>query len=97
MGVFHFDFERDVPLASAELSLHLAMFAVEGLVGRARVQLGIEYTLDLDRHSIAITGDAVAKTAARVFTGLLLREFGEAAFSASYVAGCDDRRQCAAV
>lgn len=97
MGVFHFDFEPNVPLASAELSLHLAMFAVEGLVGRARVQLGVEYTLDSERHAIAITGDRVAQTVARVFTALLLREFGDESFTVHHVAGREEHRNLATV
>jgi hypothetical protein len=80
MSAFHFDFERHVPLASAELSLHLAMFAVEGLVGQVRVRMSVKYVLDANRHSIVVEGDRVAQTVARVFAGLLLREFGEDAF-----------------
>jgi len=33
----HFEFEPTVSLADVEMSLHLAMFAVEGIFGRARV------------------------------------------------------------
>lgn len=80
MGAFHFDFERHVPLASAELSLHLAMFAVEGLVGQVRVRMSVKYVLDEDQHSIVVEGDRVAQMVARVFAGLLLREYGEDAF-----------------
>jgi hypothetical protein len=81
MGSFHFAFERHVPLAAAEMSLHLAMFAVEGLVGRVRVRLGANYVLDENSHAIDIDGDkCVTQLVARVFAGLLLREFGEDAF-----------------
>lgn len=84
MGAFQFDFERDVPLPAAEMSLHLAMFAVEGLVGQARVRLGVSYVLDVEDHTIIIHGDTdEAKLVARVFAGLLLREFGERAFAMS--------------
>jgi hypothetical protein len=36
-SAIQFTFESDVPLAEAEMSLHLAMFAIEGFLGRARV------------------------------------------------------------
>lgn len=81
MGAFHFSFERHVPLAAAEMSLHLAMFAVEGLVGRVRVRMGASYVIDEMSHAIDIDGDkCVTQLVARVFAGLLMREFGEEAF-----------------
>lgn len=81
MGAFHFDFERHVSLAAAEMSLHLAMFAVEGLVGQVRVRMGVKYVLDEGAHAIVIAGsNRVGQMVAKVFAGLLLREFGEDAF-----------------
>jgi hypothetical protein len=87
MGAFHFLFKRGVSLADAEMSLHLAMFAVEGLVGQARVRLGAKYILDQSMHSIVINGgDGVCEMVAKVFTSLLTREFGEDSF---YVEGSE--------
>jgi hypothetical protein len=81
MGAFHFAFERGVSLADAEMSLHLAMFAVEGLVGQVRVRLGVRYVLDTEAHAIVIDGgNRVGQMVSRVYAGLLLREFGEDAF-----------------
>lgn len=80
MGAFHFAFERHCPLAAAEMSLHLAIFAVEGLVGQVRVRMGVRYVLDEDEHAIVIDGGRVGQMVARVFAGLLLRELGEGAF-----------------
>lgn len=80
MGAFHFEFERQVPLAATEMSLHLAMFAVEGLVGQVRVRIEVKYVLDEDAHAIVISDGRVGEMVARVFAGLLLREFGEEAF-----------------
>lgn len=62
------------------MSLHLAMFAVEGLVGQVRVRIGLKYVLDEDAHAIVINGGRIGQMVARVFAGLLLREFGEEAF-----------------
>jgi len=76
-----FSFEPTVALGDAEMSLHLAMFAVEGLIGRVPVRLDARYQLDQPGHAIVVdTGKAAGRMIVRVFTGLLLREFGEDAF-----------------
>lgn len=80
-GATQFVFEPHVSLADAELSLHLAMFAVEGLAGRARVRMDAKYHVDQEIRAIYIDcGGRVGRMISRVFTGLLLREFGEDAF-----------------
>jgi hypothetical protein len=79
--VFRFGLSTDVPLDEAEMSLQLATFAVEGLFGPARVRLDLGYHLDEARHAIFVDGtNEVGATVARVFTNLLLREFGEGGF-----------------
>jgi len=81
MGAIHFVFEPGVSLADAEMSLHLAMFAVEGLVGQVRVRLSAKYVLDQDSHAIVIEGnDDVCQMVAKAFAGLMVREFGEDSF-----------------
>lgn len=80
MGAFHFAFERHCSLTAAEMSLHLAIFAVEGLVGQVRVRMGVRYVLDENEHAIVIDGGRVGQMVARVFAGLLLRELGQGAF-----------------
>ena len=80
-AVVRFRFDGEVRLADAEMSLHLAMFAVEGLFGRARVRLDAEYDLIEQDHCIDVDGGTeVGAMIVRVFTGLLLREFGEDSF-----------------
>lgn len=79
--IFRFEFEPSVPLTDPEMSLHLALFAVEGVFGRASVRLDAEYQIDESHHSIVIDGTTeVGALVVRVFTGLLLREYGEDAF-----------------
>lgn len=76
------DFDRRSVLKEAELTLHLAMVALEGLLGQARVRLEARYTVDEGRRSIVISVDNhTGVTLARVFVGLLIREFGEEAFT----------------
>ncbi len=78
---FLFILESNVPLTEAEMSLHLAMFAVEGLAGRARVRMDASYRIDEGGHAILVgAGNRVGRMIARVFAGLLHREFGEEAF-----------------
>jgi hypothetical protein len=88
VDVFRFRFVADVPLDEAEMSLQLATFAVEGLFGPARVRLDVGYHLDAPRNAILVDGTTeVGATVVRVFTGLLLREFGEDSFKVERV-GC---------
>ena len=80
-SAIRFTFEPDVSLGEAEMSLHLAMFAVEGLIGRVRVRLDAKYRLDESRRTIVIDArKPVGRMISRVFTALLLRELGEDAF-----------------
>ena len=91
-GAFRFVFEPQVSLAEAEMSVHLAMFAVEGLVGRVRVRLDGHYHVDEPGHAIVIDASRdVGQMISRVFTGLLLREFGEGAFHIRRVDRLPDR------
>ncbi len=80
-NVFRFEFEPTVLLTDAEMSLHLAMYAVEGLFGEARVRLEASYHLDGARRSLTVDGgNEVGAAIVKVFTRLLIREFGEDGF-----------------
>jgi len=80
-GVFRFGFQEDVSLVDAELSLHLAIFAVEGLFGVARVRLDVGYHVDEPRRVIVVDASSeVGEALVRVFANLLLREFGNDSF-----------------
>lgn len=84
--VFRFRFSERVPLEEAEMSLHLAIFATEGLFGQACVRLDARYELDTDAHALVIDAThAVGSAIVRIFSGLLLREFGEDAFQVERV------------
>jgi hypothetical protein len=82
-----FEFRPSVPIAEAEATLHLAMYAVEGLVGRVHVELDADF--DIGKRVILIdestfTGWLIA----RVFAGLIAREFGEGAYEVYRQASC---------
>lgn len=77
-GAFRFVFKEDVSVLDAELSLHLAIFAIEGLFGAARVRLDASYAIDEPRRVIIVdASNEVGEALVRVFTNLLLREFGD--------------------
>ena len=89
MSAYQFDFEPKVSLTEAEMSLHLAMYAVEGLYGEARVRLESSYHIDESHRAITVDGGTeVGAAVVKVFTRLLGREFGEDAFRVRRVGEC---------
>ena len=62
-SAIQFVFNPRVSLQEAEMSLHLAMFAVEGLIGRVRVCLDANYHLDESKRAIVIATRRHAGTA----------------------------------
>lgn len=82
--MLRFTFSPNIDLHEVENTLHLAVFAVEGLVGRVRVGLDTDCLVDEPGRSILIDEATFAGwLIARVFAALLAREFGEKAFNAS--------------
>lgn len=86
VGVFRFTLASEVSLIEAEMTLILAAYAVEGLFGAAVVRLDFHYQLDTKQNAILVDGSHAAGTVvARVFTNLLIREFGEDSFHAERI------------
>lgn len=80
-GVFRFSLDRRVSLDDAEMTLHLAMLAVEGLYGSPRVAMEFRYELHALENAIDVDGETeVGTSVARIFAGLLLRQFGDGGF-----------------
>jgi hypothetical protein len=80
-GAVEFVFAPDVSLDDAEMTLHLAMFALEGLAGRVRVRLDAHYRIDPEGRALFLaTDNRVARMVVRVFAALLAREVGEDSF-----------------
>jgi hypothetical protein len=87
--VFRFTLSEGTPLDEAELTLQLSLFAVEGLYGSASVRLDASYFVDEPRRIILVDGtNEVGGAVVRVFTNLLLREFGEDSFQVRRVDSC---------
>jgi len=80
---YRFEVDGSVPLDEAEMTLQLAMLALEGLYGQAAVRLDGRYHVDEPCRAIVVDGSTeVGTSLVRVFTALLIREFGEDSFSA---------------
>jgi hypothetical protein len=80
--VQRYTFKTSVPAGEVENTLLLAVMAVEGLHGQARVRLEAGYAFDAEKHTCVIeAGSEVGRDICRVFIGFAIREFGEAAFS----------------
>jgi hypothetical protein len=78
---YRFEIDPLVPLADAQMSLHLALIALEGLFGPSGVRLDARYRTDEGERAIVIDGSTrVGRALVRVFTTLLSREFGDDRF-----------------
>lgn len=81
-AVYCYAFAEGISLAEVQDSLILATFCAEGLHGRARVRLDAGFHLDEGRRACVVDASTpVGQTVAQIFTGLLIREFGDDAFS----------------
>lgn len=78
---FQFEFTSEVSMDEAAMTLDLARYSAEGLVGQARVRLDVMHHKDEAERVIILEGTGEALDAVvRVYTALLTREFGEGAF-----------------
>lgn len=85
---YRYTFDKRVPLQDAIESLYLAIFASEGLHGRAEVLLEAGYAFDQRKRTLVVAAaSAVGKTVSRIFTALLSRQFGELSFTVEHLDG----------
>lgn len=75
-----FQFRPGEPVGEAKLTFCLALYAVEGLVGRVNVALDAEFEFG-EREIVVDESTFTGWLIARVFGGLSSREFDEGAFS----------------
>ncbi len=76
-----FQFAENMPFDEIKVTLELSKLAVEGLFGLARVRLDATHRIDHENQSIVISERREPGRAfVRIFTSLLIREFGEQAF-----------------
>lgn len=78
---YRFEFEPDVAMTDAANALQMALVAIEGVVGRARLLLSVNYDIDDAGHCIEIETDGtIGAVLAQAFTNLLITQFGDEAF-----------------
>lgn len=83
-SVYKFCFDDSVDLDEAELTLHLAIHAAEGLYGESLVRMEAGYRRDDSERSLYIDGASeVGQAVVRVFTAFTTKEFGSTAFTVS--------------
>lgn len=81
-AAYRFEINPDVPLEEAELSIRLAMIALEGLFGHAGVSVDARYRLDEPDRAVVVDGSTrVGAALVRVFATLLSREFGDGSYT----------------
>ena len=84
--IYHYQIKDGVLMSAVKDSLLLSIMATESLFGRPRINLEARFRLErVSRVCIIDIGTQVGETIARVFTGLLIREFGEQAFKVEKV------------
>lgn len=80
-GVCRFRFPDGMDGETIEGHLALAIITAECTFGKPRVRISAAYCISKDKPEIAIdVSTEVGEHIAQVFTGLLMREFGEEAF-----------------
>jgi hypothetical protein len=88
---YRFKIDPLVPLAEAEMSLHLALIALEGLFGPSGIRLDAHYRTEEGERAIVVDGSTrVGRALVRVFTTLLSREFGDERFVVRRLADGED-------
>ncbi|MCC6678170.1 MAG: hypothetical protein IT436_13600 [Phycisphaerales bacterium] len=79
--MMRYQFEPEVPFKQVEDALLLAVMAVEGLAGESAVRLDAAFNVNQSGRTCLIdAATEVGSAIARVFTGLVTREFGAGSF-----------------
>ena len=79
--IYHYQIKEGIHINAVKDSLLLSVMAAESLYGRSRINLEARFRLErVSRVCMIEAGMKIGETIARVFTGLLILEFGEQAF-----------------
>lgn len=91
-GIYRFTFSPPVALDEAEDTLHLAIIAAESLHGQPQVRMDASYFLDRVGRCCTLNANLpVGRDVCRIFTGFLIEEFGESAFTVRRIAAKADQ------
>jgi len=79
--IYRYVLNETVPIEDAEATLHLAILAAESLFGESCVRMDVAYTIHEDSRVCLIDASTeVGRSICRIFTGYLIREFGQDRF-----------------
>ena len=79
---YRYWFSPEVALGDIAETLHLSLYAAEGIHGRTRVRLEVGYEIDREARICTVNAATpVGETVVQIFTSYLAREFGEDSFS----------------
>jgi hypothetical protein len=84
--IYRYEFKSDAQIEDIEESLLLAILATESLHGEAQVRLDAAHYLDTAKRACVIDARTdVGRDINRLFTGFIVKEFGEGAFKISRI------------
>lgn len=80
-NIYRFEIDKGVLLEDVQESLQLAIVALQGIYGDARVRVDATWHVDESRRLITIDSSTdIGSILVCIFTEFLLREFGDDAF-----------------
>ena len=84
---YQFRINPPTGFAEAEMSLQLALVALEGLYGEARIRLEARYHVDEPRRTLSVdVRTGAGEALAQIFASMMIREFGNDSFSVARIA-----------
>ena len=88
--VYRITIDRAAKVNETEQTLHLAIFAAQGLFGEAQVRIDMAYHVDEPRRALILDGStAVGRAVLRMFVALMFNEIGRDAFTIRRVPNMD--------
>ena len=85
---YRHEIEEGVPFEEVAQSLALAVLGAECLLGESRVRLEAEFSIDEQERCCTVNaGTESGRQIARLFTGFLVKQFGEEGFWVQDVSG----------
>lgn len=85
-NLYRYELSDNVPIEDVEASLLLAILAVESIHGESQVRMDAGHVFDAELRKCVIDGRTeVGRDLNRLFTGFLIREFGDNAFTVKRV------------
>jgi len=86
---YRYRFAEHINILDAEVTLHLAIIAAEGLYGETRIRMDVECVIDESIRAIVVDADTdVGRDVNAMFTHFLSAQYGWDVFDVRRVEGC---------